>query len=242
MEMALVALLVYGLFAILTATKTQLQRRRGGDSGIRRPAHALAWAARLPIGLGGVVTGVAAPVADLVGLEPPPGLDQTPLRVAGVVLAALGVAGTFTTQLAMGEAWRTTPHDTERPRLVTDGPFRLVRNPVYTAYSTMALGLALAVPNLLAAIGAAAVLTGAQMQVRAIEEPYLHRIHGPAYRDYAVRVGRFLPGLGRYRPSQHRQHHAGVAEPDEDLDGDNRQHDPPRLRGRLGSISRSRPK
>ncbi|GAA1100534.1 isoprenylcysteine carboxylmethyltransferase family protein [Nocardiopsis metallicus] len=195
--MAITALVLYGVFIVLTATKTQLQRRHGTDTGIRRPASPLAWAARLPLALGSLATGVAAPIAELAGLTPLPGLDQPALRTAGAALAALGVAGTFATQLAMGQAWRTTPDETERPHLVTGGPFRIARNPIYTAYTAMSLGLALTVPNPIAVLGAAAVLIGVQMQVRAIEEPYLRRIHGAAYSGYAARTGRFLPGIGR---------------------------------------------
>jgi protein-S-isoprenylcysteine O-methyltransferase Ste14 len=40
-------------------------------------------------------------------------------------------------------------------------------------------------------------LAGMQVQVRAVEEPYLSLAHGEAYARYAARVGRFLPGVGR---------------------------------------------
>ena len=30
-----------------------------------------------------------------------------------------------------------------------------------------------------------------------VEEPYLLKVHGSAYAEYAARVGRFLPGVGR---------------------------------------------
>ena len=33
--------------------------------------------------------------------------------------------------------------------------------------------------------------------MRFVEEPYLRRAHGEAYRAYAARVGRFLPRIGR---------------------------------------------
>jgi protein-S-isoprenylcysteine O-methyltransferase Ste14 len=46
----------------------------------------------------------------------------------------------------------------------------------------------------------AVLLVSIQVQVRAVEEPYLLRVHGPAYADYAARVGRFLPGVGRLNP------------------------------------------
>ena len=42
------------------------------------------------------------------------------------------------------------------------------------------------------------IALGLELQVRAVEEPYLLRTHGDAYRAYAARVGRFLPGVGRF--------------------------------------------
>jgi protein-S-isoprenylcysteine O-methyltransferase Ste14 len=58
-------------------------------------------------------------------------------------------------------------------------------------------GLALLVPNVLAAVTVVLVLTSLEIQVRRVEEPYLLRVHGDAYRAYAKRTGRFVPFLGR---------------------------------------------
>ena len=41
------------------------------------------------------------------------------------------------------------------------------------------------------------IALGLELQVRSVEEPYLLRTHGDAYRAYASRVGRFVPGIGR---------------------------------------------
>ena len=38
---------------------------------------------------------------------------------------------------------------------------------------------------------------GVELQVRAVEEPYLVRTHGDDYRLYCEAVGRFIPGIGR---------------------------------------------
>jgi len=38
-----------------------------------------------------------------------------------------------------------------------------------------------------------------ELQVRLVEEPYLTAKHGDSYRDYAARVGRFVPGVGLAR-------------------------------------------
>lgn len=51
-------------------------------------------------------------------------------------------------------------------------------------------------------------MIGIGVQVRLVEEPYLRRTHGVAYTDYAARVGRFLPRLGRLQPDRHRHNQA----------------------------------
>src|SRR4051794_20602540 len=81
-------------------------------------------------------------------------LDHRGVRVAGIVLAAAGIAGTAGAQLAMGRAWRIGVDPTERTSLVTRGPFALVRNPIYAAMIPFFAGIALIVGNL---VGLAAV-------------------------------------------------------------------------------------
>lgn len=86
------------------------------------------------------------------------------------------------------------PH--ARAPLVTGGPFRIVRNPILTCTAATAIGLALIVPNVLAILMLVAIAVSMQVQVRLVEEPYLTSVHGDAYRRYAARTGRFLPGIG----------------------------------------------
>jgi protein-S-isoprenylcysteine O-methyltransferase Ste14 len=99
----------------------------------------------------------------------------------------------------MGEAWRIGVDPGERTRLVTGGPFALVRNPIYAAMIPFFAGVALLVPNALTIAGAVLLVVALELQTRLVEEPYLRGVHGSEYGDYAARVGRFLPGLGRLR-------------------------------------------
>jgi protein-S-isoprenylcysteine O-methyltransferase Ste14 len=144
------------------------------------------------------VLGFLAPVLDLAGaLEPVDVLDGTAAHVAGVVLTVGGLALTLVAQFAMGNSWRVGVDPAERTALVTDGPFAIVRNPVFAAMIPTSLGLALIVPNVAAIAGFAALVVALELQTRAVEEPYLLAAHGGEYRAYASRVGRFLPGVGR---------------------------------------------
>lgn len=146
---------------------------------------------------------VAAPVAELLGWGPIAALDHAAVRAAGAVIVLVGIVATFGAQLAMGDSWRADVDPNVRTRLVTTGPFRLVRNPVFTATAATLVGFALLVPHPLSPIMLAATLVAIEIQVRLVEEPYLHRVHGAAWVKYARRVGRFVPRVGRWdrRPS-----------------------------------------
>jgi protein-S-isoprenylcysteine O-methyltransferase Ste14 len=201
--MAFLSLVLIAAWLLLVAClRTVIQIRRTGSASVvrfRDRPGSPQWWSRLLSGVG-LACCVAAPVAELAGLDPVAGLDRTPVRIAGAVLAVLGIAGTLAAQLAMGASWRADVDPDTRTALVTTGPFRLVRNPIFTATATVAAGLALLVPNLLSAAMLVAVVTALEVQVRLVEEPYLRRVHGSAYARYAARTGRFLPWIGRHRP------------------------------------------
>jgi protein-S-isoprenylcysteine O-methyltransferase Ste14 len=119
------------------------------------------------------------------------------VRATGAAIFLAGLIATFYAQVAMGDSWRIGVDEGERTALVTSGPFSVVRNPIFAAMLPATLGLTLLVPNVVALAGLAALGIALEIQVRLVEEPYLLRQHGDAYRNYAGRVGRFVPGLGR---------------------------------------------
>jgi protein-S-isoprenylcysteine O-methyltransferase Ste14 len=198
--MAAAALLLYGVYLALTfGIRVALQVRRTGSTGVKGLPSDASLVERFAgvLFVFALLAGFAAPALTLAGvLEPIAALDGTVGNTIGVVLTACGILLTFGAQLAMGDAWRIGVDPAERTRLVTEGPFRLVRNPIYSALVPTVLGLLLMVPNALAVGGFAAILLSLELQVRRVEEPYLLQVHGDAYARYAAKVGRFLPGLG----------------------------------------------
>jgi protein-S-isoprenylcysteine O-methyltransferase Ste14 len=203
--MDVVALVSYGVYlALAFGVRSLIQLRRTGSTGFKglggRPGSA-EWLAGVLFGLA-LAVGVAAPVLALADVVEPIGsLDSAPVHVAGVALFLGGLGATFAAQVAMGASWRIGVDEGERTELVTDGPFAHVRNPIFAAMLPTALGLTLMVPSVVAFAGLAALFVALELQVRIAEEPYLLRVHGTAYADYAARTGRFLPGVGRLRSS-----------------------------------------
>ncbi|WP_425308284.1 isoprenylcysteine carboxylmethyltransferase family protein [Ammonicoccus fulvus] len=145
-----------------------------------------------------VLIGLVAPWLATAGLLP---VWNVPLLVAavGALVAAAGVRLGVTAQQAMGRSWRIGVDQTETTELVTDGPFRLIRNPIFTALMMIQTGTATMAPTWLSLIGAGLMIAACQVQTRLVEEPYLLARHDTAYRAYATAAGRFVPGAGRLR-------------------------------------------
>lgn len=199
--MATLAIWMLIAFGVLTfGVRVAIQLRRTGSTGLiglRAGAGPLDW-------LSGVlfVCGMAMGAGSVVlvlgdSLETIDALDTDGVHAIGIVLAATGGLAVFGAQLGMGESWRIGVSDEERTDLVTGGWFSLCRNPIYSAMIVGWTGFALIVPTWLGLAAVAVVAAGLELQVRAVEEPYLLRTHGDAYRHYAARVGRFVPGIGR---------------------------------------------
>ena len=123
-----------------------------------------------------------------VNLEP----AAAPVRVAGLVLVVLGGALMFAglrTFLRAGTAFRPAQPAT---RLLTAGPFRYTRNPLYVALTLVYLGIALAAAMAWPVATLVPALVVIRYRVIAREEAYLERKFGDAYRDYKGRVRRWL--------------------------------------------------
>jgi len=78
--------------------------------------------------------------------------------------------------------------------LVTSGPYRLTRNPMYLGHLIYALGVVLAFRSPVAAMLAASRVLYFQMRVLRDEER-LEKLFGGEYREYREKIKRWIPGL-----------------------------------------------
>jgi protein-S-isoprenylcysteine O-methyltransferase Ste14 len=196
--LALVLLALYGLLALGLRMLVQLRRTGStGFKGLSGSPGSIEWTAGVLLAAA-IVLCVAGPLLELLGaVGPAEALEGKVGAAIGVALASVGIVLTVAAQFAMGTAWRIGVDPAERTELVTDGPFAVVRNPIYSAMIPAFIGIALLAPNFLTIAGAILVIAALELQTRFVEEPYLARVHGDRYAAYAARVGRFLPGIGR---------------------------------------------
>lgn len=195
---AAAAVLAAVWFLTAFALRIGIQVARHRDTGVRihgESPGSWAWWARFGF-VASTLAVAGAPVAaafDAPAFDPIDALDRPVPAVGGLVVAVAGIALTFWAQLAMGASWRIGLDPRERTELVTGGPFTVVRNPIFTTMALTAAGLTLMAPTGVGLAGFLALLASLEVQVRLVEEPHLHHLHGPAYTTYADQVPRFLP-------------------------------------------------
>ena len=118
------------------------------------------------------------------------------VRWAGIVLVLLLIPFIVSAQRALGRNVSPTVMTHEDHELVTDGPYRWIRNPLYTAGALLFTGLGLISASAFLLVGALVALVLVAIRLPS-EEAELEKRFGQAYRDYVRRTGRFLPRLRR---------------------------------------------
>jgi protein-S-isoprenylcysteine O-methyltransferase Ste14 len=152
-----------------------------------RPPSAIPWPPLLLV--------TAAVAAFLLGRARPlpwPGLDDLPARVIGYGLGIGGIVLIGWSLIELRRHRTTVRPDAAATTLVTSGPFRVWRNPIYMGDVLILLGLAQALLDIwfviLAVVFALALLPLAILP----EERHLEARFGAEYLDYKARTRRWF--------------------------------------------------
>ncbi len=114
------------------------------------------------------------------------------VETSGLVLGAAAIALEITTALTFRKAKTTIMPNRTATSLITSGPFRFTRNPIYLANTMLVSGAGLyfANPWLVIAAFIAAALTHHLAILR--EERHLALAFGEVWKDYAEKVPRWV--------------------------------------------------
>ena len=114
------------------------------------------------------------------------------LRWIAAVCALICLLLTSLCWSRMGTHWRMAVSLKGEEELITDGPFRHVRHPIYALSMLLMICSAVVVPTVPMLVVAVVHLVLMQLKARN-EENHLLTVHGDAYRRYLARTGRFFP-------------------------------------------------
>lgn len=115
------------------------------------------------------------------------------LRWAGVGIALFGFALLQWAQNTLGKNWSDTPRMIKEQTLITSGPYRSIRHPIYTAFLLILGSTLLISANWL--IGLSWIgMTLLEISSRiGFEESLMLEYFGDQYREYMKETGRLLP-------------------------------------------------
>lgn len=170
--------------------------------GLRKKPPKTAEQARDPSSLAGLLLqsiGYALawiiPRPNFAPIVPMPNWAEIAVTVAALVLAALSLWLMWRAIIVLGKQWGYVARIVEGHRLITEGPYNLVRNPIYTGMFGILIATGLAAsrwPMLIAAV--ILFLCGTWIRVRR-EENLLHQSFGAEFEAYRGRVPALLPWL-----------------------------------------------
>jgi protein-S-isoprenylcysteine O-methyltransferase Ste14 len=124
--------------------------------------------------------------------EHPPAFWQIALEFFFFALAAML---SWTAKRALGKQWRIDAGINTDHELVTAGPYRVVRHPIYTSMLSTFLGTGVLVaPWWLLLVSMAVLLAGTEIRVH-VEDSLLSSHFGGRFQDYKQNVRAYIPFL-----------------------------------------------
>jgi protein-S-isoprenylcysteine O-methyltransferase Ste14 len=114
------------------------------------------------------------------------------LSYVGFFLFGFSIISGWVISAQLKESWRVGVHQDEKTELVKTGIYAYVRNPYFSSYFIMFLGLFLIRPGLAMVVLIISTIGVFHLLVMK-EETHLMNIHGKDYEEFKNSTGRYIP-------------------------------------------------
>lgn len=132
------------------------------------------------------------PVIQIISIMRYSGTAHIALRIAGVILTALGVIAFIMSVIQMKDNWRAGVQREEKTSLVTSGIYSISRNPAFLGFDMMYVGILYSFFNWYLCLATSFALVFFHLQIVNVEEVFLRETFGEEYLKYTKKVCRYI--------------------------------------------------
>jgi protein-S-isoprenylcysteine O-methyltransferase Ste14 len=113
------------------------------------------------------------------------------LTIIGSILITIGLAACCIASMTLKKSWRIGVNEKEKTELITDGIYRISRNPYFASYDLVLLGMVLCLLSPLFIIPVFITMVLFHLMILK-EETHLEKQHREKYRKYKKEVRRYI--------------------------------------------------
>lgn len=118
-------------------------------------------------------------------------LENEPVKIIAILVALMSLAWIVVAQNNMHQSWRIGIDLQNKTELITNGVYKISRNPIYVGMLVTIAALFFMTPNVLTLLILAVGFVLIQIQIR-LEEEYLTKMHGQDFLNYKQKARRWL--------------------------------------------------
>lgn len=130
-------------------------------------------------------------IAEIISIALDWSISPVWVRIAGLMISALGVALFITAMLTMRDSWRAGVSK-DKTDLVTTGIFRISRNPAFLGFDLMYLGILMVFLNWVLLLFSIFAILMLHLQIVNNEEDAMLLAFGDEYLNYKEQVNRYF--------------------------------------------------
>jgi len=138
---------------------------------------------------------IAAAILNGVQVFVFPGGKTPAIFFIGIAIMLLGMVLRYWAVVTLGAYFRTTIETDQDQKVVSSGPYRLIRHPSYCGWLLVCLGYGIAMQNWLSLLVAVLLPLGALVYRIQVEEQVLVSSLGLAYIEYQKKTKKLIPWI-----------------------------------------------
>lgn len=134
---------------------------------------------------------IGVPVYELVSILWGINKASENMRIAGLIIATVGVMIFGLSVYTMRDSWRAGIPESDRTKMVSEGIYSISRNPAFCGFDLTYIGILLMFFNIPLLVFTCFAIFTLHLQILQ-DEKYLEKVFGIEYREYRRKVFRYL--------------------------------------------------